>query len=159
MTEETRSVRRIGKTAPYYRQEYGKNRNKKKTAELGAAGAWSRRNLEGFLSPSNAPGHTTWRTRGEGPKETRKSEAACVHGSVGSASALARLGPLRPAPCLRSTSDLGAAARGWVRRGSPKRLRADARRCRAVRASGRANVALALARRRTQVRGRALAPP
>ena len=68
-------------------------------------------------------------------------------------------GPLRPAPCLRSTSDLGAAARGWVRRGSPKRLRADARRCRAVRASGRANVALALARRRTQVRGRALAPP
>ena len=58
-----------------------KSQQKKTPAELGAAGAWSRRNLEGFLSPSNAPGHTTGRTRGEGPKETRKSEAACVRGS------------------------------------------------------------------------------
>ena len=31
-------------------------------------------------------------------------------------------GPLRPAPCLRSTSDLGAAARGWVRCRSPNPL-------------------------------------
>ena len=75
-------VRRLCyKTAPCYRREYGKNRKIKSPAELGAAGAWSRRNKEGFLSPSNAPGHTTGRTRGEGPKETRKSEAACVHGS------------------------------------------------------------------------------
>ena len=43
------------------------------------AGVLGAANLEGLLSPPNAPGHTTGRTRDEGPKETRKSEAACVH--------------------------------------------------------------------------------
>ena len=39
------------------------------------------RHLEGFLSPSNATGHTTGRTRGEGTEKTRKSEAACIYAS------------------------------------------------------------------------------
>ena len=41
------------------------------------AGVLGAVNLEGLLSPSNAPGHTTGRTRGEGPKETRKKRG-CV---------------------------------------------------------------------------------